>query len=94
MAARLIDHYDGESGALLVSFPRRCALDCSRPGQSADESVAYWLRLPQVTWHASDDALRQALKGYGAWDDLADAPTALLRSHILWIAACDWRESR
>lgn len=89
-----IDHYDGLSGALLVSFPRACGEDCSTPGQPADESVRYWLTDTRVVWHADNDTLRKSLRECGAWEDLEEADTQTLRSRALWIAACDWREEQ
>lgn len=86
-----IDHYDGDSGALLLTMPKRCALDCSTPGQPADESVAYWL--PRVVWHASEEVLRRSLWGYGAWDDLDTAEIDTIKGRVLWLAAGDWREN-
>lgn len=87
-----IDHFDGESGVHLITFPYQAGLDCSTPGQDASESVAYWL--PRVIQVGSDAELRQALQGYGAWDDLQEAPMDTILGRILWIAACDWRENR
>jgi hypothetical protein len=86
----MIDHYDGESGKPLLSMTRAAASDCSTPGQAADQSVAFWLN--KVTWIADDATLRACLDRYGAWDDLDTADIDTIKSRVLWIAACDWRE--
>lgn len=86
----MIKHYDGDSGAHLLSMTRACASDCSRPGQPADEAVAFWR--DKVRWIADEATLRACLEGYGAWDDLQTAPVETIKNRVLWIAACDWRE--
>jgi hypothetical protein len=86
------DHYDGDSGKLLVSMPVECAEDCSTPGQAADEPVSQWLKDERVIWHADMPTLRKSLKRYGAWDDLQTADEAVIKSRVLWLAAGDWRE--
>lgn len=88
----MYDHYDGESGKHLVSMPEECALDCSVPGQSADESVSHWLKDSRVVWYASEETLRHSLRGFGAWDDLETVDLCTIKSRVLWIAACDYRE--
>lgn len=91
---RLIDGYDGESGALLARFPCECAEDCSQPARPADEAVAYWLKSPRVKWTADLATLRRYLKGFGAWDDLETTTEETIKSRVLWLLACDWREER
>jgi hypothetical protein len=90
----IVDHYDGDSRALLVSFPVECAIDCIVPGQPADEAITHWLSDARVFWYTDDAALRRALKGYGAWEDLDTADTDTLRSRVLWLAAGDWHEEQ
>lgn len=85
----VIDSYDGESGAHLLTMPRECAEDCSRPG-AMDEPVAYWRT--RVTWVADERTLRRSLKSMGAWDDLETADLDIIKDRVLWCAACDWRE--
>jgi hypothetical protein len=84
-----IEHYDGDSGAHLLTMPRECAEDCSRPG-AMDEPVAYWRT--RVTWVADERTLRRSLKSFGAWDDLDTADLDIIKDRVLWCAACDWRE--
>lgn len=86
----LIDCYDVESGDLLLRATAECLLDCSVPGQPADESVAYWL--PRVEWIADEATLRRALYGYGAWDDIQTADLDTIKGRVLWIQAGYYRE--
>lgn len=88
--AALIQHCDGESGRPTVSMTREQAEACSHSG-ACDADVAF--HLDRVKWHATDAELRKMLKGYGAWDDLADADQKTLRSRMLWLAAGDIREN-
>ena len=73
-------------------LPLSVALECSTPGQAADDSVAAALRDSRVADWAADSTVRQALRGYGAWDDLDTASRETLRTRALWVAACAIRE--
>lgn len=90
----LFDYCDGESGEHLVTFPAECGMDCSTPGQPADDSVAAWLRDDRVVWVADVAVLRLVLKGYGAWEDLDTADEDTIKGRILWLGACEMREER
>jgi hypothetical protein len=75
-------------------IPRECIEDCSHSG-SCDYDVAMWLQREPVKTliEALDsDAMRCALKGYGAWepDELADDDAN--RARILWLACVDFSE--
>lgn len=79
------------SGRSAVSrLPQEAIDDCSAQG-AVDEAVAYWvdrLQLEAPPW-----LLREHLRGYGAWDaaELCDHRANLQR--LLWLWACDCRES-
>lgn len=70
--------------------PLEAILDCSAPGQPADEPVAYWIKRLQFDGPAW--LIRQHLRGYGAWN------TAELCNHqqnlerLFWCWCCDLRE--
>lgn len=86
----MVEHYDGDSGKLLLTMTQECAADCSTPGQPADDAVAHWVL--RVEWHATEDELRHSLKSAGAWEDLDTADISVIKGRVLWMAACDWRE--
>jgi hypothetical protein len=90
-SARLIQHFDGESGRPTVSMTFEQAQECSHQGP-CDSDVER--NLDKVMWHATDNEIRSCLRNCGAWDDLAVADTATLRSRMLWVAACDIAENR
>jgi len=71
-------------------LPAEAIADCSASG-AVDDAVAYWARRLQL--EAPPWLLRRYLRGYGAWDraDLCDHGANLQR--LLWLWACDARES-
>ena len=89
-APTMFEHFNSESGAPLVRLNSECVADCSAPGQDASEACSYWLG--RVDWLADSSALRDNLRGYGAWDDLDEASEETLRTRSLWVAAVDCRE--
>lgn len=70
-------------------LPADCIADCSRPG-SVDEAVSHWREALGFTVDR-DRALR-CLKGYGAWDDLAEDSDEVLAERVLWLACGDFSE--
>lgn len=90
---KLLDHYDGELGELLLRLSVEAADACSRPGP-ADENVEHYRdNSKHVRWIADANVLRRSLKRYGAWEDLENVSLDTLRNRVLWLAAGDWREN-
>lgn len=93
LAGQFVDHFDGESGAHLLTAGAVALSECAGPG-AADSAVAFWLKQPSTVFHADDPTLRASLKGYGAWDDLTTVDLDTIKARVLWLAANDWRESQ
>lgn len=76
----------------LWDLPRDCILDCTVPGQPADEPVAFWREQLDVTVDRA--AAIRCLKGTGAWEDsaLALKTDDELAEIVLWLACGDFRE--
>lgn len=70
--------------------PLEAVLDCSAPGQPADESVAYWVE--RLNFDGPAWLIREHLSGYGAWDaaELCDHQQNLQR--LFWCWCCNLRE--
>lgn len=72
------------------------ALSCSHAG-SCDDDVAALLSKPEIAAQLDAigaDAIRSALKEYGAWDDDELQDDDQNRARALWLAACDIRENQ
>lgn len=79
----------------ITDLPRECIDDCSTPGQAADEPVGHWRRDPVVGAlldGLDDDAMRECLRAYGAWDDEELADDEQNRQRVLWLACGDFSE--
>lgn len=70
-------------------LPRECVEDCSATG-SVDHAVEYWCNRLQFT--VDREAAIRCLKGYGAWDDLAETDDETLAQRVLWLACNDFNE--
>lgn len=81
--------FDGRMA--IRDLPADCWQDCSRPGQPADDAVAFWLQRLQFDGPAW--LIREHLAGYGAWDACQLADHTANRARLLWIWACDCREA-
>jgi len=75
-----------------LDLPAECVLDCTVPGQDADEPVAYWSGRIQRPPEATPEAVREHLAGYGAWDDEELQDDAANWHRIVWIAAGNIRD--
>jgi hypothetical protein len=84
-----------------IRLPGQCVLDCSRPGQDADEAVVYWTPKVQAiaaaddfnpAWVSTPDKIREELREYGAWDDEELADDEQNWRRLVWIAANNIRE--
>ncbi|QDP64110.1 MAG: hypothetical protein Unbinned2301contig1004_36 [Prokaryotic dsDNA virus sp.] len=82
----------------LTDLPREAIEDCSGPG-SADAAVQHWVE--ELQFSVDQDAARECLKGYGAWDDLtADdlgddetlADDETITHRVFWLACCNFSE--
>lgn len=67
--------------------PADAVLDCSVPGQAADEAVDYWVN--RLGFDGPSWLIREHLSGYGAWEpsDLCDHQQNLRR--LLWVWCFD-----
>ena len=85
-------HTDSASGRETVKMCGRIALACSHSGP-CDEDVARCY--PMVHFLADDAFYRGFLASTGGWsrDELVDEPSAVIRSRVLWLAACDIAEN-
>lgn len=70
-------------------LPAECIADCSRPG-SADKAVAHWRETLGFT--VDRDRALHCLKGYGAWDNLAEDSDESLAERVLWLACGNFKE--
>jgi hypothetical protein len=80
-----VDDFGGaEAGAEFVA-------DCTMPGMDASAAVEQWIG--HLGLSADPEAVRGYLGEFGAWDEdeLADDEANLLR--LVWVAACELRES-
>ena len=70
--------------------PLQAVIDCSRPGQPADEAVDKWVT--QLAFDGPAWLILEHLSGYGAWDacQLCDHQQNLRR--LFWIWCCDLSE--
>ena len=71
-------------------LPADCVADCSASG-AADDAVSFWVKW--LGFEGPSWAIRRHLRAYGAWDrsELCDHRQNLHR--LLWVWACDCRES-
>jgi hypothetical protein len=84
--------YDcGESGRHLFSVGARWIKGMSSSGDHTENARIAALR---ATWHATEDQLRQFLRGYGAWEDLETADRDTLRERAIWIGGSDIDEEK
>ena len=75
-----------------LTMPVEAARDCSTPGQDAQASVEHWAgRIPDLM-RLAPSSVRAELEETGAWEaeDLTSSADNI--KHLLWIAACNWRE--
>jgi hypothetical protein len=80
---------------LITDLPLDCIMDCSTPGQAADDDVYFWRRDPAVAKildALNSDTVRRGLKGYGAWDEDELADDEQNRHRVLWLACGNFRE--
>lgn len=69
-----------------VTMPAAAVVECSRPGQPADDAVAHWT--PRIDWTGTDpESIRAELREYGAWTPEQLADDVANRERIVWIAA-------
>ena len=93
MSAKPLEHFDGSSGTPTVRFTDwDTVLSCSDQGD-VTEAVTYASDHNLATVLVRPGALRHILSEYGAWDgpELEDHEENCHR--MIWIAACDLRES-
>lgn len=84
--------YTSSSGRIELNIPKRVAFDCYHQGDCAPS--VRWARdnekrVERQLRKVDPEALREELRGYGAWDEdeLADHETNLDR--LLWLACGD-----
>lgn len=70
-------------------LPAECWQDCSAPGQSADDAVAYWLQ--RLEFDGPAWLMREHLASYGVWTPAELADHQQNRARLLWVWACDCR---
>ena len=71
--------------------PELAILDCSHPGDCA-EDVAFWRK--RLSFTVPAELARKTLKGYGAWsaEELAAKSDTQLAETVLWIACGNFRD--
>jgi len=81
--------FDGRTA--IRDLPADCIKDCSARESDVSEAVGHWVKKLQL--EAPPWLLREHLRGTGAWEpsELCDHQENLRR--LLWIWACDCRES-
>lgn len=79
-------------GRFELQIPGKAIEDIFRPGP-ADSAVAYWATRIKRPVEATVEALRTALREYGAWDDEELADDAANWHRVVWCAACDLGDS-
>ena len=86
----MADLFCGESGKWLASVPSVAIAQLTQPGKR-DDDAKYWADHAQWRRAATNDALREFIKGYGTWDEgeLAKATRLELRSYAIWLLACN-----
>jgi hypothetical protein len=78
--------YIGVDG-ITIDIPEDAVAPCSCSG-SNDAAVAYWVN--KIQWpNGCEDALRNHLKEFGAWNHEQLANDHDNRERVLWIAAGD-----
>lgn len=78
-----------------ITLSREQAMDCSTPGQDADETVKAVCKEPRVRAmldKLAPEAIRAELREYGAWDEEELQDEEANRRRIVWIAAGNIRE--
>ena len=82
--------WTSSSGKIEFQLPGECLIDCSASG-SVDDAVDCWRR--ELLLDLDPDLVRSELREHGAWDDeeLQDDQANIER--LIWIAACDIKES-
>lgn len=73
----------------LDQIPLDCILECSAPG-SVNDAVDFWRS--ELGFTVDRRRAERCLKGYGAWDDLAEASDETLSQRVLWLACGDFAE--
>ena len=79
-------------GMILRNLPEECVEECSRPGESADEPVARWVR--QLHFDPPRALAIPWLEEFGAWEreELGGWSDTRVAETVLWIACGDIRE--
>ena len=74
----------------IQSPPQQAVIDCSRPGQPADEAVASWVK--KRNFDGPSCFIREYLSGFGAWDayQLCNHQDNLER--LFWVWCCNLKE--
>lgn len=75
-------------GNFEIRLPGQAVADIARPGP-CDEAVSYWSGRITNEWpdRATPDAIRDELRGYGAWDSDELADDAENWRRLIWLAA-------
>lgn len=74
-----------------IELPIEAVEDCSHSGDVTND-VTNWVKHIDLS-HISDEALAEELEEYGAWDAEELSHRADNEMRILWLGACDVRES-
>lgn len=82
--------YTSSSGKIEFQMPGECVIDCSASG-SVDDAVDYWRN--QLSLDLDPDLVRSVLGECGAWDEEELQDNQANMERLIWIAACDIKES-
>lgn len=82
------DWFEGRQ--LIQSPPVHAVIDCTRPGQDASESVAFWVQ--KLNFDGPAWLIREHLRGFGCWDKKQLCDHNENRERLFWSLCCDIEE--